>query len=121
MKGKRILVVEDDPGFQELITLILSAEFELTLCPSVEDSLPKLDSGSYDLVITDINLFGMTGFEVLARVRRAGLLESCPVVLCSSQFDEDTKRKALDMGAAGFIAKPYQREGLLAMVRGFLG
>ena len=118
---KRILAVEDDPGYQELMEAMLSKEFDLTVCSSVEDALPRLDSGGYHLIIADINLFGMTGFELLARVRRSDALKSCPVMLCSGLFDEDTKRKALDMGAAAFIAKPYQQEAVLDTVRFLLG
>ena len=114
------MVVEDDPGFQELITLIFSGRFEMTLCSSVEEALAKIEAGGYQLVISDINLLGMSGFEILARLRQSGLLDTCPVVLCSSQFDDVTKEKALSMGAAGFIAKPYQPEAGLAMVRSLL-
>ncbi|MEK7383265.1 MAG: response regulator [Elusimicrobiota bacterium] len=117
---KRIMVIEDDPVFQELLTMLLSKEFEATVCASVEESLPRIEAGGYQLVISDINLLGMTGFEILDRMRQSGLLETCPVVLCSSQFDAATKEKALSLGAAGFIAKPYEPEAVLAMVRSLL-
>ena len=120
MKTKRILAVEDDPGYQELITMILSKEFDLTMCASVEEALPKLDSGVYHLIITDILLLGQTGFEVMSRVRHTDKLKGCPVVFCSSQFDETTKQKALDMGAAGFLAKPFQPDALISLARHIL-
>ena len=118
---KRILAIDDDPGYQELMKAILSKEFDLTMCGSAEDALPKLDSDAYHLIITDINLLGMTGFEILARVRQSGLLKSCPVVFCTGQFDEDTKQKVLNMGVAGFIPKPFQHEAVLDLVRHLLG
>lgn len=118
---KRILAIEDDPGYQELMKIILSKEFDLTVCGSAEEALPKLDSDAHHLIITDINLLGMTGFEVLARVRQSGALKNCPAVFCSGQFDEDTKQKVLNMGASGFIPKPFQNEAVLTLVRHLLG
>lgn len=118
--NKHILVVEDDPGFQELITAILSKRFQLTICSSVEDALAQADAGGFHLIISDLNLLGMSGFELLARMRESGRIDDCPFVFCSGQVDEDTKQKALNMGAAGFIAKPYQPEAVLALVCGLL-
>jgi DNA-binding response OmpR family regulator len=117
----RVMVIEDDPDFQEFIRAILAAEFEVRVHSSVEDALPELEDGGYRLVVSDINLFGMTGFELLARMKQSGLLEKCPVILCSIQFDTETHEKAHALGAAGLIAKPYESEALLAAVHGVLG
>ena len=121
-KTKRILIIEDEPGYQELLESILIAiPFEVTICGSVEEAEVKIDAELFDLIITDINLQGMTGFEVLDKMKALKRLEACPVVMCSSQFDPETKARAASMGAAGFIPKPYQFEMVIAMVKALLG
>jgi DNA-binding NtrC family response regulator len=109
-KRKKILHIEDDPGYQELFVTILSKDFEVKTCSSVEEALPHLETGAFSMVMTDINLFGMTGFEVLEKIRQSAHLKHLPVVVCSSQSDEDTRKKALAMGAVEFVAKPYDFE-----------
>ena len=119
---KRILIVEDEPGYQELLETILASEpVDLTVCASVEEAVLKIDAERFDLIITDINLHGMTGFQVLEKMKSLGRLESCPVVMCSAQFDPKTVDMAASMGAAGFIPKPYQPELVLSTVRALLG
>jgi CheY-like chemotaxis protein len=119
---KRILIVEDEPGYQELMeSLLIAGPFELTICGSVEEATVKIDTEVFDMIITDINLLGLTGFEVLAKIKAQNRLEECPVVMCSSQFDEETKEQALGMGAAGFIPKPYQYDMVLSTVKAMLG
>jgi CheY-like chemotaxis protein len=118
---KRILIVEDEPGYQELMeSLLIAGPFELTICGSVEEAVVKIDTELFDLIITDINLLGLTGFEVLGKMKAMDRLEACPVIMCSSQFDENTKEMALNMGAAGFIPKPYQYEMVLSTVKAIL-
>jgi DNA-binding response OmpR family regulator len=119
---KRILVIEDEPGYQELMESILGlGPFDLTVCPSVEEAMVKIDTELFDLIITDINLQGMTGFQVLGKMKAMDRLEACPVIMCSSQFDPQTKEQALNMGAAGFIPKPYELDMVTATVKAMLG
>ncbi|MBI3289429.1 MAG: response regulator [Elusimicrobia bacterium] len=112
----RILLVEDDLGYQELLSTILADRYALSLCSSAEEGMAKLDAEAFDLVICDINLFGMTGLELLDKLHREGKSEGCPVVLCSSQTDPDTRVKAMTLGAAGFVVKPYDIDALLALI-----
>jgi len=120
--SKRILIVEDEPGYQELMATILRpGAFDLTICSSAEAAIVKIDTELFDLIITDINLQGMTGIHVLEKMKSLDRLEACPVVMCSSQFDPATKEMAADLGAAGFIPKPYECEMLLTTVKALLG
>lgn len=119
---KRILIVEDEPGYQELMeSILIAGPFDLTICGSVEEAVVKIDTELFDLIITDINLQGMTGMQVLDKMKALNRLEACPVIMCSSQFDPETKETAANMGAAGFIPKPYQFEMVLSTVKSMLG
>lgn len=115
-KTGRILLVEDDPGYQELMKTMLCKTYQFTMCSSAEEALEKLAHERYDLIISDINLLGMTGFEVLGRIKAAGPGKECPVVLCSSNHDQFTGEKALAMGAAHFLPKPFDPQTVQDLV-----
>ena len=118
---KRILIVEDEPGYQELLATLLKArEFALTICSSGEDALIRIDTQLFDLIITDINLQGITGIQVLEKVKDINRLKACPVVMCSSQFDPETKALVAELGAAAFISKPFDLEILILTVESLL-
>ena len=115
-KIRRILLVEDDPGYQELMETMLRKTCQITICSSAEEALEKLAHERFDLVISDVNLLGMTGFEVLGRIKAAGPGKECPVVLCSSNHDQFTREKAVAMGAAHFLPKPYDPQTVQDLV-----
>ncbi|MHB2026244.1 MAG: response regulator transcription factor [Elusimicrobiota bacterium] len=112
----KIIVFEDDPGYQELLRVLL-ADYEVSVCASVEEASNHFGSGVFDLILCDINLLGMSGFELLQQMRDSGLTEKIPFIFCSSQSDPATKERALEMGAAGFVAKPFDADALLSLVR----
>ena len=118
---KKILVVEDDPGYQDLIETILCPIYDVTLVASAEVAFDKLDKERFDLIITDINLLGMTGFEVLARIKNAGLEQVIPVIMCSGHSEPLTRERAMKSGAAGFVTKPYPAGNIISLVRVLLG
>lgn len=119
---KRILIIEDELGYQEAIeSILIVGPFDLTICGTVEEALVKIDTQLFDLIITDINLPGLTGIQVLEKIKALDRLEVCPVVMCSSQFDPDTKETCAGLGAAGFIPKPYKYEMLISTVKAMLG
>lgn len=116
----RILLVEDEAGYQELAAALLT-EYDLSIFSSAEEALQAVHEKSFDLVICDLNLFGTSGLHFLNTLRQEGLSEKIPVVICSSQDDPETKQKAADMGAAGFVCKPYESEGFLKVIQSLLG
>jgi two-component system chemotaxis response regulator CheY len=116
----RILVIEDDLGYQELLVSVLSTSYDVSVCETVDSALQKIDAEKFDVVISDINLQDKSGLEILMRLQTTGRLKDCPVLLCSSQKDTDTKQLAQNMGAAGFIEKPFHVEPFLDEIRGLL-
>ncbi len=120
-KTRRILLVEDDAGYQELMATMLRKTYQFTMCSSAEEALEKLDHERFDLIISDINLMGMTGFEVLGRIKAAEPGKECPVVLCSGDHDQFTREKAIAMGAAGFIPKPFDPQTVQDLVSKLIG
>lgn len=115
-KTRSILLVEDDPDYQALLEMILCKTYRISICASAEEALEKLAHERFDLIISDINLLGMTGFEVLGRIKAAGPGKECPVVLCSGYHDQFTREKAAAMGAADFIPKPFDFQAVQALI-----
>lgn len=116
----KILVVEDELGYQELAAAVL-AEYELTVCSSAEEASAIVHEKKFNLVLCDINLMGISGLHFIGTLHQEGLSEKVPVVMCSSQDDAETKKKVSELGAAGFVCKPYESETLLKIVRSHLG
>jgi len=115
-----VLCVEDDPEYQELLSAILAGICDLTICTNVEESREMIQPGRFALIISDINLIGLTGFSTLDFVKQAGLAETCPVILCSGQSDPETRRRAMDAGAAGFMRKPFDSDAMVRLVADML-
>lgn len=114
----RILVIEDEPDLARLAGMYLEREgMTCALAPSAEDALVRLASERFDLVILDINLPGMDGFEFLRRLRRD---DRVPVVVVSAREADEDVVLGLGLGADEFIVKPVAPRVLAARVQALL-
>jgi len=102
----RILVVDDDKDMCQLISEILQEEsYEVNISYDGEDALSKIKENSYDLVILDYKLFGISGLVVLEKARQ--VRPFLKVIMISAFGDDSTKAKAKELGACDFIDKPF--------------
>ena len=115
-----MLAVEDDPEYQDLLRAIFASLYDLTVVNAAETAVDKLNKEHFDIVVSDIHLLGMSGLEILKRITRAGLTQDIPVILCSSDTDPAMKKQAMEMGAAGYVTKPFSIEGMLSLVNALL-
>lgn len=114
----RILVIEDVREMGELIKLYLEKEGAQTvLCETAELGLEAFKDGSFDLVVLDINLPGMDGFEFLQRLRKTS---SIPVMIVSARDTDEDMILGLGIGADEFVTKPFSPRVLTARVRAIL-
>ncbi|NOY09804.1 MAG: response regulator transcription factor [Spirochaetes bacterium] len=117
MKAK-ILIIEDEKEMADLISIYLTREgVETDCCESAEDGVKKLSLRVYDLVILDINLPGMDGFEFLQRFRKD---YSTPVIIVSAREADEDIVMGLGIGADEFVVKPFSPRVLAARVRAIL-
>ena len=118
--GKRhILVVEDDPSITLGLQMNLEAEgYEVSIAVDGEDGLLRAVSASVDLVILDVMLPKMNGFEVVKAIRSQG--NHVPVVMLSARGAEMDKVMGLELGAEDYITKPFSLAELLARVKAVL-
>jgi len=115
----RILVVDDEPPIRKLLRTALGAQgYEIVEAETGAAALIALRTGNFGLIVLDLGLPGMDGFELITRIRAAqadgGMV---PIVVLSSRDDEAGKVRALDLGADDYVTKPFGAEELLARIR----
>ena len=116
-KGK-ILAVDDTAASLRLLTDILKEEgYEVRSAISGELALRAAASNSPELVLLDIRMPGMDGFEVCRRLKAQPATRDVPVIFVSAVSETDEKVHGFEIGAVDFVTKPYQRDELLARVR----
>ncbi|HEX2299541.1 MAG TPA: response regulator transcription factor [Pseudonocardiaceae bacterium] len=115
----RVLVVDDEPGVRRALERGLRAEgMQVVTAPDGPTGLRAALTGSFDAVLLDILLPGMSGYRVLERLRGAGV--ATPVLLVSAKDGEVDQADGLDLGADGYLVKPFSFVVLVAQLRAML-
>jgi len=115
-KPLRILVVDDEPAIRRYLKTSLSAQGYLVQeAEEASAALATLKREPIDVLVLDLGLPGMDGFEVIRMLREAG--SALPIIVLSVRADEIGKVKALDMGADDYVTKPFGIDELLARIR----
>lgn len=110
-----ILVVDDDESIRDLLRLHLSAAgYEVNVAEDAIAAGYLVLRSPPDLIISDINMPHMDGFEFVAALRSDAALSSIPVIFLTSV--EDGEARGRELGAAGYVTKPVRADRLLAMV-----
>jgi two-component system alkaline phosphatase synthesis response regulator PhoP len=113
---KRILVVEDDPSISLGLKMNLQAEgYEVGVAEDGMAGLQLAESQAWDVIILDVMLPRLNGFEVVRRLRLGG--RSTPVLMLSAKNSEHDKVMGLDLGAEDYITKPFGIAELLARIK----
>jgi two-component system KDP operon response regulator KdpE len=116
VKRPCVLIVDDEPTVLRALRVALEAQdYAVTAVLTGEDALARVTNGTFDLIVLDLGLPGMSGFEVIRRVRV--LFPALPIIVLSAQGDDAPKVEALDLGADDYVAKPFSVRELLARVR----
>jgi len=113
-KGE-VLIVEDTPASLKLLSdLLTEAGYYVRQAPNGELALWTATSRPPELILLDIRMPGIDGFEVCRRLKASPELSQVPVIFLSAQHDTDDKVRGFALGAVDFIAKPFQTEEILA-------
>jgi diguanylate cyclase (GGDEF)-like protein/PAS domain S-box-containing protein len=113
-----ILIVDDAPSSIKLLTYFLKAEgYTVHPADSGVLALASVAANPPDLILLDIRMPGMDGFEVLRRLKARPESQHIPVIIISADTEMEQQVAGLKLGAVDFISKPYQREELLARVQ----
>ena len=115
----RILIVEDDPSLASGLSRILEAEgYAVDVTSRGEDAVQAARQERFDMVILDVGLPGMDGFEVLRRLRNAEY--RAPVLVLTARDTVNDRVHGLDLGADDYMAKPFAMPELTARVRALI-
>jgi DNA-binding response OmpR family regulator len=124
---KRILVVEDDPSLRDLLrvhlaTLGYSALMAADAAEAIRSILPGAsdETNVPDLIIADLNLPYLDGFDLLRALRGDPLTARVPVIVLTARKDDDSFVRAMELGAQQYITKPVQLEELVDSIQSAL-
>lgn len=122
-RTRRLLVVDDSFTTRELIRSILqSAGYEVVVAVDGVNALEILRAGGIDLVVSDIEMPRMNGFELVASLRAEQQFQDLPVVLVTGLASEEHRRRGLEVGAQAYIVKSqFDQENLLEVIQRLLG
>lgn len=117
----KILIVDDEQDLCEILQFNLSRQgYDVETAYSAEEALPKLQAKTYDLVLLDVMMDGMSGFEMASRMKQDSALASIPIIFCTAKDAEDDTLRGFDLGADDYIAKPFRISEVLARVSAVL-
>jgi signal transduction histidine kinase len=110
----RVLVVDDNADLRDYITRLLSPVCAITAVPTGREALDVLRREAFDLVLTDVMMPGMSGFELLAEIRADARLRVIPILVLSARAGEEARLEGLERGADDYIVKPFTARELVA-------
>ncbi|GAB5352490.1 response regulator [Qipengyuania sp. 483] len=115
---KRILTVDDSASMRMLLKASLTKQgFHIETADDGEHGLERMSELSPDLLITDINMPKMDGFELIEAVRSKSEFRGTPILVLSTEFSDEKKSRARSAGATGWITKPFDPDKLGAAIR----
>lgn len=114
----RVLVVDDSLSVRKYASLILEASgVDVLTANNGLDALQVLDEERVDLVLSDLEMPVMHGYELLAQMKRRPMVKNIPVVVITSRSGTQHQEKAFSLGAVGYLVKPFDEDSLLNMIR----
>lgn len=114
----RILVVDDEPGVQESLRMLLKSEGDITIAGDADAALREVTLATPDLVLLDLVMPGRSGLELLAELSERGI--RAPVIVLTATNTVNAAVEAMKRGASDFITKPFELDALRIKVRNLL-
>jgi DNA-binding response OmpR family regulator len=118
---KRVVVVDDEPAVGAAVRDLLSTEgYDVETPGDAKSALPDLLRAAPDLVILDVNMPGMSGWEFCSLLRRQSATRSVPVLFLTGRQDVRDRITAMQVGGSDYLAKPFGADDLRRKVRSLL-
>ncbi|MCL1815044.1 MAG: response regulator [Treponema sp.] len=113
-KGKKILIVDDDEFHLDFAEIVLKEEYEIFKAKSGSEALTYLCKNNFvpSLILLDILMPNMDGWEVFNRIKAISLLRNVPIIFLTSVTETSQEKRAFEIGAADYITKPYDKDYL---------
>jgi DNA-binding response OmpR family regulator len=120
--SKKILIVDDEPNIVISLEFLMRREgFEVTIARDGEEALKAIKDENPDLVLLDVMMPKLNGFEVCEQVRRDPELSGMRIIMLTAKGREAEISKGLSIGADGYITKPFSTRDLVLQVKNLLG
>lgn len=117
-----ILTVDDSASIRMTTRIALTnAGYNVTEAVDGADGLQKIKSGSFDLIVTDLNMPNMDGLTMIRSLRQLPAYMGTPVIFLTTESDGEIKQQAKVAGATGWLTKPFDAENLTKIARKVLG
>ncbi|MEA2117376.1 response regulator transcription factor [Halovibrio sp. HP20-50] len=117
----RVLVVDDEPNIVLSIEFLMEqAGFEVVTADDGEQALAQVNASQPDLLLLDISLPGMSGFDVLERLRGEDATAHLPIIMLTAHGRDVEREKGLALGADDYITKPFSTQALVEKVQALL-
>jgi DNA-binding response OmpR family regulator len=114
----KVLAADDDPVILRLIEVNLSLEgFEVETAARGEDALAKARDVGPQVIVLDVMMPGMTGWDVARRLKADAATSHIPIVFLSARTQEEDRRKGRELGVADYVSKPFDPGDLVATIR----
>ena len=118
----RVLIVDDDPHNRQLLEVMLTPEgYLISTAANGGEALAKVAEQPPDLILLDVMMPGMDGYQVVARIKSNLATQHIRVLMLSALDDRNSRMHGLSAGAEDFLTKPVNRAELCARVRNLLG
>lgn len=122
MGKKKILIVDDETSLVDMLTLRLEANhYEVLTAHDGQEALEKARSTNPDLVVLDLMLPKMNGYEVCTMLKQDTRYQKIPIIILTARAQEEDEKLGYACGADGYIRKPFQAPELLDQIRRLLG
>ncbi len=116
--SKVIMTADDSTSIRQMVSFTLKqAGYEVLEAVDGQDAVDKLAGASIDMLITDLNMPNMDGFELIKQVRAMAQFKFIPIIMLTTESQADMKQKGKAAGATGWIVKPFKPEQLLAVIK----
>jgi len=117
----KVLVVDDDKTTRKMISLILNSKgYEVVTAENGIEALQKLGIEDINLILTDMNMPYMDGIELVKQIRSSQERSNIPIVMITTEADEEEKRKAFEAGVDDYLVKPTTSEEISQSIKKIL-
>lgn len=117
---KKVLVVDDNTINLKMAERVLKDVCQPILVPSGELALRFFQHNEADLILLDVLMPEMDGFETLEKLRENSASAQVPVIFLTADTDEETEQRGRETGAVNFVTKPFKKDDLLAAIEPYL-
>lgn len=122
MANERILIIDDEPTFADMLKVRLEdGDFVVDMARSGSEGLAMLDKKKYNMILLDVMMPGMDGFDVLEQIGRHRKNQHTPVIMLTARGQTKNILRATELGVKDYILKPFDSASLLKTIRRHLG